>query len=225
MIKTSAIILSLWLVSQAGLNTITGKVVAVNSGDTLTVSMKGQAFKIRLAEVDSPDVKQPFFRQALNFTKDLVLDKQVSVHYHIIDGFGTIIGEVVLSDGSILNGLVVQGGFGWHYKVHPEPREDLSRWEYEAWKGKLGLWVQPKPTPPWIFRKEKRELNPPNTAKDMDYDQILSYGLEGNRKTRKYQWPGCANFKKTRKPNRIVFLNKLQAEALGYKLEKSCLNR
>ncbi|MBI4389310.1 MAG: hypothetical protein HY580_03940, partial [Nitrospinae bacterium] len=79
LLKPTATMLFLYLLSQTSLNTMTGKVVAVNSGDTITLDVSGENFQIRLADIDCPDVKQPFYNPAKKFTERRVLGKKVRV--------------------------------------------------------------------------------------------------------------------------------------------------
>ena len=62
------------------------------------------------------------------------------------------IGEMILPDGRILNRELVRHGFAWHYRVHYPVDESLRELEYQAWKKKVGLWVDPLAVPPWEFR-------------------------------------------------------------------------
>jgi micrococcal nuclease len=50
---------------------------------------------------------------------------------------------------------VMKAGLAWYYNFS---RSDpvLSAAESAARKQKIGLWSMPDPTPPWVFRRQKR---------------------------------------------------------------------
>lgn len=222
-IKT-AIFLGLWLVIPQAmkLEKKIGQVIAVNEGDSITIrTAKDEVLKVRLADIDAPDTRQPFAGQATRFTSDLALGKRVQVLFRMRDRYDRVIGEVVLPDGKILNEEVLRNGYAWHYRVKPKPNPTLTSLEYEAWKNKLGLWVDPAPVPPWEFRRGRFVPPPPSEMVRMDYDLIISYGIVGNPKTRTYFWPACKNYPENAK-DFILFPSKLDAENMGYKAHRSC---
>ena len=68
---------------------ITGKVVAISDGDTLTVLTSGrQQVKIRLAEIDTPESKQPYGTRAEQALSDLAFGKQARIVVQDVDRYG-----------------------------------------------------------------------------------------------------------------------------------------
>lgn len=224
-LKSAVVIFSFFLTSQTALNTMTGSVVAVSSGDTLTISVNKENFQIRLADVDCPEVRQPFFSQALRFTEDRTLGKKIRVNYEMIDSYKRVVGEVILPDGNNLNIELMRAGLAWHYRVKPKPSEILARLEYDAWSHKIGLWVEPNPMPPWQFRRDPTVTTPPAGPTDVDYDQIMSYGLVGDKKNRVYLWPACQEYRIIDQEDLVVFSSLFQATSFGFKKHKSCEDR
>jgi len=221
-IKTTILALMLFLVPQAELKTVNGEVVRVQDGDTLTVKTKRDKFyKVRLADIDAPEMSQPFGRSAWRLATDMALEKTVRVNYTIKDKYGRLIGEVFLPDGKLLNEEMLKSGLAWHYRVKHPHSSFLEKLEYKAWQKKLGLWIQDAPTPPWEFRRENRIPSPPTIPEHMDYDLFLSYGLLGNPKTRIYEWPECKGYPENPK-GYINFGSLLDAESLGYRASRRC---
>jgi endonuclease YncB( thermonuclease family) len=221
-IKAGLLLLMLFLLPQAKLKTINGEVIRVQDGDTLTVKTKrDRLYKVRLANIDAPEISQPFGKQARRRVKDLVLKKTIRVDYIFKDKYGRLIGELILPEGKLLNEEMLKAGLAWHYRVKHPQSTFLEKLEYKAWQKKLGLWVQDKPIPPWEFRREKRLPSPPSKPEDMDYDLFLNYGLVGNPKTKVYEWPECKEYPKNT-TGYINLGNFLEAEALGYKASKRC---
>ena len=221
-IKYGILALLLFLIPQAELKTKNGEVISVQDGDTLILKdKKNKFYKVRLANIDAPEIRQPFGRPAKRLLKDLALEKIVRVNYTQVDKYDRLIGEVLLPDGKNLNEEALKAGLAWHYRVKNPHSTFLEKMEYKAWKNKLGLWVQHKPIPPWEFRRESRIPTPPTDAGNMDYDLILTYGIIGDPKTRIYQWPACKDYAKNPK-NYIHFGNLLDAETLGYSASRGC---
>ncbi len=221
-IKSGLLILMLFLFPQAELKTLNGEVVSIKDGDTFTVkNERDKLFKVRLADIDAPEIAQPFGRPAKRFLNDLTLNKIVRVNYTLVDKYGRLIGDVFLPDGKMLNEEFLKAGLAWHYRVKYPHSTFLEKMEYKAWKQKLGLWVQEKPVPPWEFRRESRIPTPPTTPENMDYDLFLTYGIIGDPKTWVYQWPGCKGYPENPE-NHILFGNLLDAETSGYKASNGC---
>jgi micrococcal nuclease len=220
-IKTG-LLLIFFLVPQAECKTIKGTVIMIRDGDTLTIKTKRDSFyKVRLADIDAPEIGQPLGKSARRLATDLAFKKTVQVNYTLKDKYGRLVGKVILPNGKLLNEEMLKAGLAWHYRVkHPHSRF-LENLEYNAWQKKMGLWIQDKPIPPWEFRREKRLPSPPSKPEDMDYDLFLAYGLVGNPKTRVYEWPECKSYPKNTK-GYIKFGSFLEAELLGYKVSKRC---
>jgi len=223
-IKSGFLALMFFVLPQADLKTITGEVISIQDGDTFSIKDKrGKFYKVRLADIDAPEIAQPFGRPAKRLVEDLALNKVVRINYTQVDKYKRLIGEVFLPNGKILNEEALRAGLAWHYRIKNPHSTYLEKMEYKAWKKKMGLWVQEKPIPPWEFRREKRVPIPPSNKENMDYDLILTYGIIGDPKTRIYQWPMCKGYPKNHK-NYILFGNLSEAEILGYKAAKGCDN-
>lgn len=205
---------------------LSGEVTDVAEGDTLTFrSSAGVLVKVRLKEVDAPEAGQTFGRQARQWVEELVLGKRVVVKYETVDRYGRAIGDMILPDGRILRKELVRHGFAWHYRVHFPVDESLRELEYQAWKQKAGLWVDPSAVPPWEFRRENSSpLEPPGDSAEMDYNSILSYGLIGDPETKLFLWPDCLNY-----PNDIrnfaVFGSERVAKTSGFRKSPNCYRR
>ena len=137
------------------IETITGKVVSIFDGDSLTLLVDNEQIKIRLAAVDTPERKrgQPFNKVARQFLSDSVFGKTVQVHIIGDAGWNRDLGFVVV-DGVNVNAELIKAGLAWHYKEYSDD-ETLARFELDAREAKRGLWVDVEPVPPWEFRKLK----------------------------------------------------------------------
>ena len=136
--------------------TLTGKVVGVTDGDTLTLLEGKTQYKIRLAEIDAPESRQPFGSRAKQALSDKVFGKTVRVQSARQDRYGRTLGTVEV-DGRNVNLELVREGMAWHYK-HFSKSKTFAAAEQEARKAKAGLWADQDPVPPWEWRKQKRNL-------------------------------------------------------------------
>ncbi len=87
----------LCLSAAAQPQTITGKVVAIADGDTLTVlDASNKQHKVRLDGIDAPESSQDFGSSAKQRLSDLVFGKTVMVISSKKDRYGRTLGKVTL---------------------------------------------------------------------------------------------------------------------------------
>lgn len=140
--------------------TLSGRVVGVADGDTITIlDNSNKQYKIRLAGIDAPEKKQPFGNVSKKSLSDLVYGKQVNVDYDKQDRYGRTVGKVFI-DGTDANLEQVKRGLAWFYKKYQNEQPLKDRLDYlhaqeDAEKVKAGLWVDPEPIAPWDFRRAK----------------------------------------------------------------------
>ena len=152
-------------------STLSGRVVAIADGDTITVlDAANTQHKIRLAGIDAPEKKQDFGARSKQSLSRMVYDKQVLVDWSKKDRYGRIIGKVFVAQEGCLkescaknldSGLAqVAFGLAWHYKKYEreqpiEDRQTYAQTQVRAMTNKIGLWSKPNPVPPWEFRRDK----------------------------------------------------------------------
>ncbi|MGF7073655.1 thermonuclease family protein [Mucilaginibacter sp. 3215] len=133
------------------------KVVKIKDGDTLgLLTGDNQQVTVRLAEIDCPEKSQAFGQAAKKFTSDLCFGKEVKLIGNEHDRYGRTVAQVVLIDGTNINYELVKNGYAWQYKAYSKNTE-LAALEQQAREDKLGLWQDANPTPPWDFRREKKQ--------------------------------------------------------------------
>jgi endonuclease YncB( thermonuclease family) len=141
--------------------TITGRVVAVADGDTVTVlDASNTQHKIRLSGIDAPEKNQPFGMRSKQSLSDLVFDRQVDVETDKRDKYGREVGKILIT-GQDVNLTQVTRGFAWHYKQYEREQSANDRKLYdaaerEARSAKRGLWADADPVPPWEFRHKRK---------------------------------------------------------------------
>lgn len=142
-------------------DTLYGRVVGISDGDTVTVlDASNTQWKIRLMGIDAPEKKQPFGNKSKDNLASLVFNKQVTVEYYKQDKYGRTLGKVLI-DSKDANLQQVKAGLAWHYKKYQKEQtvEDNRAYAYaeeQARTEKQGLWIDPEPTPPWDWRKQRK---------------------------------------------------------------------
>ena len=137
--------------------TITGKVVSVSDGDTITVLDANKTqHKIRLEGIDAPEKAQAFGQRSKQHLSDQVFGKQVDVVSNKTDKYGRSVGKVLVG-GKDANLEQVRAGLAWHYKQYQSEQSASDRSAYAsaataAQAQRAGLWSDPKPMPPWDWR-------------------------------------------------------------------------
>jgi endonuclease YncB( thermonuclease family) len=143
---------------QAHAETITGKVVEVSDGDTITILVPGNnQRKVRLAEIDAPERGQPYGSKAAQMLADMVAGRSVQVRSNGADRYGRTIGRV-FSSGRDVNKSMVEMGGAWVYRQYmTDP--DFLMVEKKARASMAGLWALPESEriPPWDWRRHKRK--------------------------------------------------------------------
>ena len=159
--KSAATTLVLCLVLQAQAETLLGKVIHVQDGDSITVLDETHTqHKIRLSGIDAPERRQAFGNVAKESLAEQVAGQSVAVEWDKVDRYGRKVGKVLL--GGLDSNLVqVKRGLAWHYKQYqreqsPTDRQSYAAAEAEAREAKLGLWRDAEPMPPWEFRHKGR---------------------------------------------------------------------
>lgn len=142
--------------------TLEGRVVHVADGDTITLLVDGRRERIRLASIDAPETTkdrqrpgQPMAQVAKRALAGLVAGKALVLSCFEHDRYGRNVCDVPLPDGSTANHELVAQGLAWangegHGKYMRDPR--LPGLEAAARKARKGIWSEPSPVPPWVWR-------------------------------------------------------------------------
>ncbi|MBN4085042.1 thermonuclease family protein [Flavobacteriaceae bacterium AH-315-B10] len=136
--------------------TITGKVIAITDGDTFKLlTQDSTLIKVRLANIDCPEKKQPFSIKAKQFVSDAIFSKTVTINVLKKDRYRRYISNVIYNDSLILNYELVKQGLAWHYVKYSNDTI-LQKLEDEAKLKCVGLWQDKNPIAPWDWRDDKK---------------------------------------------------------------------
>lgn len=149
-------------------DTIEGRVVGVGDGATLTVADNAKVqFKIRLAGIDAPELRQRYGKESRQRLTDLVLGKNVKIEWRKRDDFDRLLGKVLVHTQDCPTcpktrdvGLAqLEAGLAWWDRDfrREQTLEDQGYYEYAEFDAKtrrIGLWQDSAPVPPWEWRKK-----------------------------------------------------------------------
>jgi endonuclease YncB( thermonuclease family) len=131
-------------------------VVSVLDGDTLESLHNTQPERARLSGIDCPEKGQAYGKKAKQAASALVFGKEVTLQTHGKDKYGRTLADVLLPVGMNVNHELVKDGWCWWYRKYAPLDAELEKLEKDARDAKKGLWVDPKPVPPWEWRKRSR---------------------------------------------------------------------
>lgn len=148
-------LLSISITSSAAI--ITGVVVGVSDGDTMTLLVdSNKTLKVRLAGIDAPEKSQPFGAVSKSNLSSRVFGKTVTVEWNKQDKYGRILGRVIV-EGTDACLEQLKSGLAWHYKQYAKEQSESINSAYSAAEEQariqmIGIWSEPVPTPPWEYR-------------------------------------------------------------------------
>lgn len=143
-------------ITNAQAQSIEGRVIKITDGDTFTLLTNSYTqTKVRLAEIDAPERGQPFATQAKQAFATLCFGKTVKVTFTKKDRYQRVIGYVSTHNAMNVNEWLVENGFAWQFEKYSSSFR-LKQLQAQAKQNGKGLWSQPNPTPPWLWRSNKR---------------------------------------------------------------------
>lgn len=157
--KSIPLLLFLFLFSISYSQIFRSKVVGIMDGDTFKLLTKDSTtVKIRLANIDCPEKKQPFSAKAKQFVSEAIFSKHVTVQVLKKDRYRRLIANVFYEDSINLNHELVKHGLAWHYVKYSNDTI-LQSLEDKARLDRIGLWQDKNPIPPWDWRGIKSNKN------------------------------------------------------------------
>lgn len=185
------LLLLAWVVlGQVALaDTLTGRVVGISDGDTITVLVNSQPVKVRLTEIDTPEKGQPWGSRAREALSGKVFAKAVEVRSEGTDRYGRTLGRVYV-DGRDVNREMIREGHAWAYRQYLKDESLLADEDYAKSNG-VGLWGLPEAQrmPPWEWRHGGR-TTVPAPAPVVAGDNSLGFACAG--KTYCKEMASCA---------------------------------
>ena len=126
----------------------------VYDGDTVKLAGPDGEFKLRLTGIDAPERNQAYGKKSRRALNKLCKTKSVTISVNLtgMDKYKRYLGRLYCNgiDASL---HLTQQGLAWHnYWYSSDINIFLA--QREAQKQAKGLWQQPNPTPPWLWRRQ-----------------------------------------------------------------------
>ena len=132
------------------------RVVSVHDGDTLTVLIERRQVKVRLADIDAPELGQPFGANSKRSLSELCHGKPATLDVRGQDRYKRTIAQVTCA-GTDANAEQVRRGLAWTYTRYARVSSPLFAIQQNAQAAHRGLWSDPAPVPPWDWRRNGRK--------------------------------------------------------------------
>lgn len=166
--KVSVLLLALW-VGAIHAESLTGKVIHVSDGDTITILADGVAHRVRLSGIDAPEKGQPFGNRSRQHLRGIAHGREAAAECHKTDRYQRKVCKVMVQPrdcqpcGHTLDvGLAqIAAGLAWWYREYAREQSEEDRGQYESEEReakvrKHGLWSLSDPMPPWEWRRLSR---------------------------------------------------------------------
>ena len=134
------------------------RVVTIHEGDRLTIRHDGRNETVYIKDIDCPELKQAYGRQAKLAIAAYVGSRDVVVRAlkRGRNGLGTA--EILLQDGRNVGHELLKEGLAW---ARPERGQDQSLEDMEqlAKAERKGLWSDPDPVAPWKWKPTSKVIH------------------------------------------------------------------
>jgi len=117
-------------------------VTKVIDGDTIEVNREGATYKVRLLDINTPEKKQPYYEDAVNFLKGKIEGKEVILEKgkENKDKYSRLL-RYVFYDEELINAQILQEGLANFYSYRETHyTSKLKKAEQSAREEKKGIW-------------------------------------------------------------------------------------
>lgn len=144
------------MTTVAGAATLSGRVINIADGDTLTLLVGRQHHTLKIAAIDAPERYQAWGDRSRTNLSRLAINQNAVADCSRLDRSGHRICKITVNTVDI--GLhQIREGMAWlaTQDIHTLSADDQSAYESAELMAKmrrLGLWGETNPVPPWEFR-------------------------------------------------------------------------
>lgn len=151
----AAFLLAFPLAASAARVDASARIVAVHDGDTLTVLENKVQLRVRLTDIDAPELGQTFGKRSRKALSDLCFGKPAELQIRGRDRYGRVLARLKC-DGVDANAEQVRGGYAWVFTRYVQANSPLYALQLDAQAARRGLWTDRAPVPPWEWRRQRR---------------------------------------------------------------------
>jgi len=131
------------------------RVVHIIDGDTVVcLTAQQKNLRIRLANIDAPELGQAYGQRAKQYLSSLVGGKYVRVTIRAKDKYKRFIG-ILYRQNKEINLAMVSAGLSWVYRPYRQVKKTYQQAQTSAQQQKRGLWAAKQPIAPWQYRQQQ----------------------------------------------------------------------
>jgi micrococcal nuclease len=130
------------------------ELIQVYDGDTVKLRDADGEFKLRITDIDAPERNQAYGKKSRRALAQLCKGRDILVTAQLtgMDKYQRYLGRLQCNqiDASI---YLTERGLAWHNSKYSS---DVSIYQaqQQAQFNKIGLWQEPNPIPPWVWRQQ-----------------------------------------------------------------------
>lgn len=190
---------------------VTAHVVGIIDGDTVDVVIPpGRRVRVRLQGADSPERDEPFYQQALIFTRVMMFSRDVTVSGKDVDVYGRLVARITV-DGKDASEALIASGLGCTFRRYVSDAA-LEAARSRAESEHLGFWAGGSRLPACVAREAQfRSSTAPQPA---------TAAVIGNVSSKLYHLTTCPNAHC--KNCTRTFASRADAEKAGFKPARDC---
>lgn len=132
-----------------------GVVRSVHDGDTVTILVGKRQVKVRLVDIDAPELSQAFGRRARESLAGMCAGAVATINERGRDRYGRTLGRVTCGSFDA-NAEQVRRGMAWVFVRYAPPSTPLYQLQTEARLDRRGLWSDTLAVAPWEWRQQRR---------------------------------------------------------------------
>lgn len=125
----------------------------VVDGDTIVVYQDDAEIRVRLWGVDAPESDQPHGSEATEYLTQLLSDGFTIVPMDT-DRYGRLVAVLYLPNQTQAQTQLISAGYAWWWERYAPRAMHYNDAQTYAQSAQRGLWGEPSPTPPWIWRRQ-----------------------------------------------------------------------
>ncbi len=155
-----------WLLCCASHAAESYSISYVYDGDTVQLKSAEEKFKLRLTDIDAPERNQSYGLKARRALMKLCQSTHQGTHIEVkvemtgTDQYARQLGKLNCN-GTDASYYLVKKGLAWHSsRFSRDPI--LKQAAEQARSQQLGLWQDPDPIPPWVWRKRNLQTQSNN---------------------------------------------------------------
>lgn len=137
---------------------LSGIVTEVQDGDSVTLATRQHTYRIRLVDIDAPELDQRWGKESRFALRHMCLLKNASAETVGEDRYGRTLAHIKCV-GIDANAEQVRRGWAWVFRRYVSKKSSLYELERQARDAKIGVWQDAEPVAPWAWRRSRKPVD------------------------------------------------------------------